>query len=79
MIVVDVVEKKLLIPFSPWPKDHKFREIGKWQMQNLLEGVRGIGWKMLSASGMTSEAIESLVSEVHSELRTRNNHSYGYV
>ncbi|KAF3019014.1 hypothetical protein E8E14_013172 [Neopestalotiopsis sp. 37M] len=76
---VDVVEKKILLPMSPWPQDAQFKEIGRWQMQNMIEGTRGVGWKMLSAAGMASGEIEALVSEVLAELRCRDNHSYAYV
>ncbi|KAH8199191.1 hypothetical protein TruAng_006660 [Truncatella angustata] len=76
---VEVVETRFVLPCHQWMKDPKFKQIGAFNQQNFTEGVRGGGWKMLKASGMTTEEIELLISQVKTELRIRKNHIYGYV
>lgn len=78
-IVVDVEERKLFIPFGPWPEDPKLRKVGQYQMRNLRDGVRGLGWKMLRASGMEPDQVELLISQVETEVMDRRNHTYGWV
>ncbi|KAH8666774.1 S-adenosyl-L-methionine-dependent methyltransferase [Xylariales sp. PMI_506] len=75
---VDVTEKKVLWTIGEWASDPKLRLIGRYALQNTLEGIRGIGWKMLRAAGMSAEDIEALVNQCQAELRDPRNHNYGY-
>lgn len=59
------------MPFSPWPKDQKLKKIGVWQREN-MQNVRGISWRMLTAAGMPSEEIDTLVAEFKAELQNPN-------
>lgn len=78
-IVVGVKETRFVLPSHQWMEDPKFKKIGAFNQRNFMEGVRGGGWRMLKASGMTPDEIELLVSQINSELRIRRNHIYGYV
>ncbi|KAK9782961.1 putative Methyltransferase domain-containing protein [Seiridium cardinale] len=64
-------------PVSPWAEDRKFRNIGAWSQSKLYDGAKGIGWRLLKASGMGPEQIEQLIVEVRQELRLRESHVYG--
>lgn len=39
---VDVVEKKYKLPVGTWPKDEKLKEIGRWNLLFLTEGLEGM-------------------------------------
>lgn len=39
---VDVVEKKYKLPVGGWPKDEKLKEIGRWNLLFLTEGLEGM-------------------------------------
>jgi hypothetical protein len=77
--VVDVEERKFFLPCGPWPEDPKLRLIGHYQLRNIYDGARGVGWKMLRASGMETDAVELLISQVETEATNRRNHSYGWM
>lgn len=74
--VVDVHERILLLPFSPWHPHPLLKEVGEYFLRNSYEGARGFGWKMLRASGLSVEQTEALVAEVRKEALDRDNHSY---
>ncbi|ETS75511.1 hypothetical protein PFICI_12455 [Pestalotiopsis fici W106-1] len=76
---IDVEEKRFVLPAHQWMQDPRMNKIGQFNQRNMLEGVRGAGWMMLKAAGMTPEDIEDLISQVHSELMMRDNHAYGHV
>ncbi|KAJ5587023.1 methyltransferase [Penicillium hispanicum] len=74
---VNVQQLVLKLPQSPWPKDPKLKELGKYHQINMLEAVppycyalftRVLGWKR--------EEIEVLLAGVRRELRDLSNHLY---
>ncbi|KAH8653743.1 S-adenosyl-L-methionine-dependent methyltransferase [Xylariales sp. PMI_506] len=73
---VDVTERKMLFPIGAWPRDPKLNLAGRYCLQDILEGIRGVGYKMLRLSGMTAEEVETLISQCQVELRDLQNHSY---
>ncbi|KAH8664594.1 S-adenosyl-L-methionine-dependent methyltransferase [Xylariales sp. PMI_506] len=75
---VDVTERRLLIPAGEWPTDPRLKLAGKYCGEDILSGIRGVGYKMLRLAGMTSDEIESLVDQCLVELRDPRNHSYSY-
>jgi hypothetical protein len=46
------------------------RKIGQYTKVNALEGIRGIGWKMLSALGFAPDEIEKIVLEAQDEIQS---------
>lgn len=65
------------LPQSPWPKDPKLKELGRYHQVNMLEAVpiycyalftRVLGWKR--------EEIEILLAGVRRDLRDLSNHIY---
>ncbi|KAI1874223.1 uncharacterized protein JN550_002802 [Neoarthrinium moseri] len=73
---VDVQQRPFVLPCNPWPKDKKLKEVGLWQLKNMMDGVRSTGWKMLSQAGYTPAGIESLIKETQEYLRNCKNHPY---
>lgn len=38
---VGVVEKVFHVPFGPWPRNPKMRELGKWSLLAFTMGIEG--------------------------------------
>lgn len=70
-------EEKLLAPLAPWPADPRLKRIGQYQLQNVLDGARGL-WLMLRASGMSPEEVEQLIVDVKDEILDTRSHPYAY-
>lgn len=79
LTVVDVQVRRLVVPSNPWPKDKRFKEIGLWQLKNLLAGLDGISARILRAAGLSEDEANALVSQVKENLRNCSNHAYGMV
>ncbi|KAH8658064.1 S-adenosyl-L-methionine-dependent methyltransferase [Xylariales sp. PMI_506] len=75
---VDVRERRFIVPCGEWPSDPKLKLIGMYALQNMLEGVRGMGYKMLKLGGMTTEETEALIRQCIVELQDPQSHSYWY-
>lgn len=65
------------LPQNPWPKDPKLKELGRYQLLNMLEALppytyalftRWLGWKRVE--------IEALLAGVRNELRDSSIHLY---
>jgi hypothetical protein len=72
----DVKEEKYIWPTSPWPLDPRMREVGLYNMSNMLDGFRGAGWKMLQAAGLSPPDIEQLTEDVKREVQDTRNRFY---
>ncbi|KAK9414489.1 hypothetical protein SUNI508_11199 [Seiridium unicorne] len=76
---VDIKVRKFLFPCNPWPDHEKLKEVGRFNIVNLVEGLKGIGWQMLTASGMTPAEVDTLIEDINHEVKGRRNHSYSYI
>ena len=74
---VDVVDIVYKWPSNPWPKDPELKEIGRWNMENLLQGAqamtmapltRGLGWEPAE--------VEVFLIDVRKEIMNCNIHAY---
>ncbi|KAH8682535.1 S-adenosyl-L-methionine-dependent methyltransferase [Xylariales sp. PMI_506] len=75
---VDVSMRKFCWTIGEWAGDPKSKLLGRYGLQDALEGIRGVGYKMLRLAGMTAEEIETLINQCLVELRDPRNHTYGY-
>ncbi|KAH8662497.1 S-adenosyl-L-methionine-dependent methyltransferase [Xylariales sp. PMI_506] len=75
---VQVTERKFLFTIGEWSSDPKLKLVGRYCLQNTLEGLHGVGWKMLRLAGMSGDEIEDLIDQCRVELRDPRNHVYGY-
>ncbi|KAH8658457.1 S-adenosyl-L-methionine-dependent methyltransferase [Xylariales sp. PMI_506] len=73
---VDVVDRPILIPNSPWPQDPNLKKVGHYQLRNIVDGLRGISWQLASLSGMPPDEIETLVAESIEYLKDSKHHPY---
>ncbi|KAI8186723.1 putative methyltransferase tdiE [Colletotrichum sp. SAR 10_86] len=64
-------------PTNPWPKDKKFKELGYWHNENLLEGWEAICMAPLTrALGWTKEEVQVLMAQNRKEFNDRSIHAY---
>ncbi|ORY68863.1 S-adenosyl-L-methionine-dependent methyltransferase [Pseudomassariella vexata] len=75
---VDVEEIRFRFPYGTWPDDPRFKKIGAFCRQNMIEGARAIGWKMLTGRGLTAQEIEQLTENAKAELMDPHKRFYGY-
>ncbi|KAH8651246.1 S-adenosyl-L-methionine-dependent methyltransferase [Xylariales sp. PMI_506] len=73
---VDVTERQLIVPYNPWPQDPKLKEVGYYMLMNMLEGMRGISWKMLSAAGLAPDEIEKMVVDTEEYIKDCGHRPY---
>ncbi|THC90341.1 hypothetical protein EYZ11_010194 [Aspergillus tanneri] len=77
---VNVREDIYKVPQSPWPKDPKLKDVGRYHQVNMFEALgpycyalftRVLGWERVE--------IEALVAGMRNELRDLSNHLYSKV
>ncbi|KXH67831.1 hypothetical protein CSAL01_07287 [Colletotrichum salicis] len=64
-------------PINAWPKDPYYRELGIWNLENMLEGVEG--WSMAPftrALNWTKEEVNVFLISVRNELKNKNVYAY---
>jgi hypothetical protein len=63
-----------------WPKDPKLKEIGAYQLVQMLDGVESYTMALLvRVLGWSPEEVQVLLSHARNELRSRQNHLYTLV
>ena len=74
---VDVQEVFLKSPSSPWPKDRMLKEVGKFQLLALLQGLEGVSIGLMTRGLLwKAEEVQVLLAKVRSELKDRSIHAY---
>ena len=74
---VDVVEDVRKVPLSPWPKDLKRNELGRYMQVQMLDAVESYGLAPLTrVLGWDSTKVQVLIAGVRQDLRNRNYHMY---
>lgn len=76
VLVVDVEERVFMMPINPWPDHPQLRLVGSYWLRNIIDGIRGVGFKMFRAAGLSETDIKNLVEEAQRQVPHRNNHSY---
>lgn len=65
------------LPQSPWPKDPKFKELGKYHQLNMLEAMPPYTYALFTRMlGWPRHEIEALLAGVRRELKDLSNHLY---
>jgi hypothetical protein len=68
------------VPIGTWPKDNKLKEIGKYQVPQLIEGVRSYTPALFSrVLGWSREDIEVFCAAVGNEIKDRSLQLYQLV
>lgn len=65
------------LPTNMWPKDEKLKELGTWQMVNVLEGLEGFSLALFTKTlGWSREELEILLAAVRKDVQNRKIHAY---
>lgn len=76
----DVVSKVVKVPMSPWPKDPKLKEIGRYMQAEQLQAMPSYTHALLSrVLNWETTEIEVLLAQVSAELKDRSIHQYAKV
>jgi ubiquinone/menaquinone biosynthesis C-methylase UbiE len=74
---VNVKQSVYHLPLNTWPEDPKEKEIGRWQMANLLEGLEGFSLALFTKYlNWSREELEVSLAGVRNDLRNRSIHAY---
>jgi hypothetical protein len=72
----DVTEKVFDLPLGDWPEDRRLKEVGLFQRFQMVEGVHGIAFGLLTrVAGWSAQRVEAFLAGVRREMRDRNVHS----
>ncbi|RHZ49192.1 class I SAM-dependent methyltransferase [Aspergillus thermomutatus] len=73
----DVHERTYILPFSPWPKDPRQREIGRFQAHMVHNAVEAYGLRLCTQIlGWSSDQTKILQALVRQQLKDPQMHSY---
>lgn len=74
---VDVVEDRRKVPLSPWPRDPKLKELGRYMQVQMLDAVESYGLAPLTrVLGWDTTRVQVLIAGVRQDLRNRSYHMY---
>ncbi|KAK0377467.1 major facilitator superfamily transporter [Colletotrichum limetticola] len=74
---VDIVTEKFIWPLNTWPKDKRFKEIGRWMALNLDMGIEALTLGLLTrVMGWTREEVLKLCDDVRKDLAKTWYHAY---
>ncbi|KKA25673.1 hypothetical protein T310_0313 [Rasamsonia emersonii CBS 393.64] len=74
---VDVKQTVFKVPFGPWPKDQKLKEIGRFEQVQQIQAVEAYTPALLSRFlGWSNDEIQVLIAKVRSELKDPAIHQY---
>ncbi|KAJ5551398.1 hypothetical protein N7535_000652 [Penicillium sp. DV-2018c] len=74
---INVTEDTYILPQSPWPKDPKLKELGRYHQINMLEAMPAYTYSLFTrVLGWTRAEIEGLLAGIRKELRDTSHHVY---
>ena len=60
-----------------WPKGQKEKEIGRWTLTNLMEGLSGVSMALFTRHlGWTKDAVEEFLVDVKKQIQDPSSHVY---
>ena len=72
----DVTEKVFDLPLGDWPEDRRLKEVGMFQRFQMVEGIHGIAFGLLTrVAGWSTERVEAFLAGVKREMKDRSVHS----
>jgi hypothetical protein len=74
---VDVTMKKFKWPSNIWPKDPKFKEMGRWNFANIDPGLEGLTLFLFTKGlGLSKEETLAYCAGARKEIRDVRIHAY---
>lgn len=72
----EVVHHKFKFPIGPWARDRKLKEIGMYNISQVLNGLEAFSLRLFcDVLGWRQEEVLVLTSKVRKELKNSNLHS----
>ncbi|KEZ39585.1 hypothetical protein SAPIO_CDS9496 [Scedosporium apiospermum] len=77
---VNVTETRYKWPMNSWPKDPKYKELGSWTLENIMEGLQGISLALFTrVLGWTAEELEVFLVDVRKQFKNKSVHGYWHI
>lgn len=74
---VDVVSRRFKWPSNMWPRDKRYKEMGRWNFANIDPGLEGLTLALFTRGlEMTKEDTMLLCAGARREIRDVNIHAY---
>jgi hypothetical protein len=74
---VDVVATPIKWPINTWPKDKRFKELGKWVSENFNWGAESMSLALFTrALGWSVQEVQVFAAAMRADLRNRKIHAY---
>lgn len=74
---VDIEERHFMWPSNSWPKDPYMKELGRWNLINILDGLEGFCLALLTRGlGWSKAEVDIFVANVSNDIRDRRIHGY---
>ncbi|KAG9246445.1 S-adenosyl-L-methionine-dependent methyltransferase [Calycina marina] len=71
----DVVELRESMPTNAWPRDRKYKEVGRWATLDCASGIPGLSTRALPAAGLTPEECLRVVQQALNDIHNRSIHA----
>lgn len=73
----NVTERIFKWPVNSWPKDKHMKEIGEWNLVNMLDGLEGFTNRLFTGVlGWSMEEVQAFLVGVRKDLQNRSIHCY---
>jgi hypothetical protein len=73
---VNVVHKRYRVPIGPWARDATLKEVGGWNMRQVLNGLEGLSMRLYTGVlGWKEEDIRGLLGRVRRDLADPRVHA----
>ncbi|MCJ1396547.1 hypothetical protein MMC18_009438 [Xylographa bjoerkii] len=74
---VNIKYETIKWPIGSWAKGKKEKEIGRWMLENVLQGLQGLSMALFTRHlGWSREAVELFLVEVRKQMFDRSSHVY---
>lgn len=74
---VDIQQRMFMWPTNGWPKDAYMKELGKWNLFNILDGLQGFCLALFTrALHWRKEEVDIFVARISRDLKDRRIHAY---
>jgi hypothetical protein len=74
---VDIVATPTKWPINTWPKDKRYKELGKWVNENFIWGAESMCLALFTrALGWSIEEVQVFAAAMRNDLRNRKIHAY---
>ncbi|KAF6828172.1 hypothetical protein CPLU01_08651 [Colletotrichum plurivorum] len=75
--LINIHHQPFRIPVGPWPKDPHMKDIGMWELVQLLDGLEAFSLRLLTgALGWTKEEVLGLLAGVRKDLKDPKIHAW---